>query len=187
MKSAACSLALAALLAFAGCGSDDEKTPADTVASGAASQPAATSTAPAAAPTVPGMPSTETAPPDTGGTTPQPAPGQPSPAPATPPAQKGVVTQKDAARVKLGASQTSIRERFGPPAATPKKGKVTCLVYPTDAGPDTWERFCFVGGKLGSLAIVIGRKTALTIEPPPVKGGPPGKPIKPNNGQQPQK
>jgi hypothetical protein len=140
MRSLACALALAVLLAFAGCGGDDEN---GTAASDATpgSTPMTTAT-----------------------TTPQ---------------TSRIVKQADVADIDLGTARAKILKRFGTPVGTPSNETQTCLVYATDAGSDTWERFCFVHDKLVNLATVVGRDTALTLTPPsaPPKGpsdyGPP--------------
>jgi hypothetical protein len=127
-----------------------------------AAEPAATSTESAAGP-----PSTD---PPASGT--EPAATNTTPAPAKP-AKSRVVRQAEITNIPLGSSQAVVVKRFGEPVGRPSNKKQDCLVYATDGGPDTWERFCFIDDKLVNMATVIGRKNALTLDPPPLKG--PGK------------
>jgi hypothetical protein len=91
-----------------------------------------------------------------------------------------VVKQTDLQGIPLGLSQAAILKRFGPPAARPSSAKQRCLVYATDGGPDTWQRFCFIHGKLANIATVIGRRNAVTLDTPAIKG--PGKLEQPKVG-----
>jgi hypothetical protein len=83
------------------------------------------------------------------------------------------VTQARIDALTLGAAERDVRAALGRPTATIERPKFRCHVYPTAAGGDTWLRLCFFDGKLGSLATVIGKQTALAVDPVKVEG--PGK------------
>lgn len=93
----------------------------------------------------------------------------PVPPPVAPPAA-GIVPQADIQGVPLDTPEERVLSRFGEPVGKPSNAKQNCLVYATDAGPDTWQRFCFVDGKLANIATVIGRETALTLDVESPKG-----------------
>lgn len=86
------------------------------------------------------------------------------------PAAARVVPQARAEGIDLGTSERVVIEQLGPPAARPADSRQRCAVYATDAGPDTWLRLCFRQDRLTSYGTVIGRETALTLEPPRLDG-----------------
>jgi hypothetical protein len=80
------------------------------------------------------------------------------------------ISQRDAAALQLGYPEAALLKRFGDPEKRLEQAPFECLVYATDAGPDTWLRMCFKGGRMTGIATIPGRQTAMTLNPPGPRG-----------------
>lgn len=96
--------------------------------------------------------------------------GTAKPAPTATGHKPRFVSQTLANKLQLGSRETGVLSRLGKPEAVLSDNGIRCFVYATDAGPDTWLRMCFKDGRMTGVGTIPGRKTAMTLDVPDIKG-----------------